>query len=261
MLIAIVTGASSGLGREYVRALDARKLDEIWVIARRRERLLALARETATPLRILACDLTEPAVLRVIEDELAKNHPIVKYLINAAGFGRIGRCSDIPMEELCAMIDLNCKAAVAITQMTLPYIPPTGKILEISSCAAFQPIPFLNVYAASKSFLLRYSRALRAELSPKGINVTAVCPYWIQDTEFIERAGGRGTSGHTRTFPFPQNCAEVVRRSLRGAEDNVGLVTPGLMPFLHHMLASILPHSLMMFFSTVFHGRSFTPRP
>ena len=253
MLIAIVTGASSGLGREYVRALDARKLDEIWVIARRKERLQTLAEETNTPLRILVCDLTEPAVFHAIEEELAKNHPIVKYLINAAGFGKIGSFADISTEELCAMIDLNCRAAVAITQMTLPYIPPTGKILEICSCAAFQPIPFLNVYSASKAFLLRYSRALRTELAPRGIHVTAVCPYWVRDTEFIAHAKKTKNPSYLSTFPFPQECAEIVRRSLRGAENNVDVVTPGLVPFLHRILSSLLPHSLMMLGSRVFH--------
>ncbi len=253
MLIAIVTGASSGLGREYVRALDRRELDEIWVIARRRERLQALATETATPLRILACDLTEPAVLHAIGEELAKNHPIVKYLINAAGFGKIGSFSDIPLEEVCAMIDLNCRAAVAVTQMALPYIPPTGRILEICSCAAFQPIPFLNVYAASKSFLLRYSRALRTELAPKGIHVTAVCPYWIRDTEFIPKARATKNPSYIENFPFPQECEDIVLRSLRAAENNLSVVTPGLMPFLHRVLSSLLPHSFMMVAGRIFH--------
>ena len=255
MLIAIVTGASSGLGREYVRALDARELDEIWVIARRRGRLQALAEETKTPLRILACDLTELAALQGIEEELAENHPIVKYLICAAGFGKIGGFADIPTEELCAMIDLNCRAAVAVTQMALPYIPPTGRILEVCSCAAFQPIPFLNVYAASKSFLLRYSRALHAELAPRGIHVTAVCPYWIRDTEFIAKAKDTKNSDYIRSFPFPQERADVVRRSLRAAENNLEVVTPGILPFLHRMLAGILPHSLMMTASRLFHER------
>ncbi len=253
MLIAIVTGASSGLGREYVRALDKRELDEIWVIARRRERLQALAEETATPLRILACDLTEPAVLRAIEEELAENHPIVKYLINAAGFGKIGSFSDIPTEELCSMIDLNCRAAVAITQMTLPYIPPTGRILQVCSCAAFQPIPFLNVYAASKSFLLHYTRALRSEIVSRGIHVTAVCPYWIEDTEFIAKAKNTKNSTYIQNFPFPQEREDVVRRSLRGVENNVEIVTPGLIPFLHRILAGLLPHSFMMAAGKLFH--------
>ena len=217
MLIAIITGASSGLGREYVHALDREGLDEIWVIARRKERLQELAEKTITPLRILACDLTEPAVLHAISAELEKNHPIVNYLINAAGFGKIGSFADIPTEELCAMIDLNCRAAVALTQMSIPYMPPTGGILNLCSCAAFQPIPFLNVYAASKAFLLHYTRALHAELLPKGIHVTA-------------------------------------RRSLEGLEKNAEVVTPGIIPFLHRALAGLLPHSIMMRASERFHA-------
>ncbi|MBR3457425.1 MAG: SDR family NAD(P)-dependent oxidoreductase [Selenomonadaceae bacterium] len=254
MLIAIITGASSGLGREYVHALDREGMDEIWVIARRKERLQELAEKTITPLRILACDLTEPAVLHAISAELEKNHPIVNYLINAAGFGKIGSFADIPTEEVCAMIDLNCRAAVALTQMSIPYMPPTGGILNICSCAAFQPIPFLNVYAASKAFLLHYTRALHAELLPKGIHVTALCPYWIESTEFIPHAKDSKNSSYIEKFPFPQDIALVIRRSLKGLEKNTEVVTPGIIPSLHRMLAGLLPHSLMMRASARFHA-------
>lgn len=100
------------------------------------------------------------------------------------------------------MIDLNCKAAVAMTQISLPFMKRGARVLQICSTAAFQPFPYLSVYAATKAFLYRYSRALRVELYGTGIRVTAVCPYWIKDTEFIGRAKKSSDSSYIHSFPL-----------------------------------------------------------
>ena len=195
-MIAIVTGASSGLGREFVRLLDrTEKLEEIWVIARRRERLEALQGEVKTKLRPLALDLGDRASVTELRMQLAAARPLVRVLVSAAGFARIGSCRDISLDESAAMIDLNCRAAVEVTQACLAYMREGSRILQICSTAAFQPFQYLNVYAASKAFLYRYTRALRVELARSGIIVTAVCPYWIKDTEFIGVAQGAGGNG------------------------------------------------------------------
>lgn len=189
MKIAIVTGASSGLGSEFVRQIRKQeKLDEIWVIARRKDRLMTLEKELRTHLRIITGDLTKPETLREIEAMLWKEKPDVRILVNAAGYGKIGSWRDIKRVDVDGMIDLNCKAAVAMTQISLPFMKRGARILQICSTAAFQPFQYLSVYAATKAFLYRYSRALRVELYGTGIRVTAVCPYWIKDTEFIGRA-------------------------------------------------------------------------
>ena len=174
MNIAIITGASSGLGRAYARLLDAEYLDEIWLIARREERLQELAQELRTSCRIFACDLTQPGVPAILQASLGERPDTeVRWLINAAGFGRLGYTTEIPLAEQLAMIDLNVKATVALTQLAIPFMSAGSHIMEIVSCSAFQPIPGLNVYAATKAFLLRYSRALGAELAPQGIIVSA----------------------------------------------------------------------------------------
>lgn len=193
MKIAVVTGASSGIGREFVRQLQYfyKDLDEIWVIARREDRLLDLRKEVQIPLRIFAGDLLKKSVYKDFYYELKRWMPNVRMLVNAAGFGKSGTFIDIAKEHKrlqTDMTELNCIALVRITQITLPYMCIGSRIINIASAAAFCPQPLFAVYAASKSYVLSFSRSLSSELKQKGIIVTAVCPGPV-DTEFFETAG------------------------------------------------------------------------
>jgi short-subunit dehydrogenase len=246
MNIAVVTGASSGLGQEFIRRLDAEKFDEIWAVARRKERLEALGKEIATRLRVLPYDLTDRKSFRELSALLAAEKPCVRVLINAAGFGKIGSWSDISLDDCDNMIDLNCRAAVDMTQIMLPYLPRGGRILQICSTAAFQPFQFLNVYAATKSFLYRYSRALRLELLPRGVKVTAVCPYWIKDTEFIATAKKTGNSSYVRSFPLASRTGLVAALALNDSSLGFAVSTPGLICTLHRIVAKFIPGEVMM---------------
>jgi len=165
MKIALVTGASSGLGREFVRQIaEQGKVEEICAIARRRDRLEALQSISAVPIRVLALDLTRPGDMEYLRNTLQDELPDIRILVNAAGMGRMGPTVDIPAKDNDAMIDLNCRAAVDVTDAAFPYLHPGSQVLEICSTAGFQPIPGLNVYAATKAFLLIYTQdaALRA---------------------------------------------------------------------------------------------------
>ncbi len=247
MKTAIVTGASSGLGSEFVRRIAEQEiLDEIWVIARRKERMEALKEQVSVPLKILPLDLTQQSALQEIQEKLKEESPDVQILINAAGFGKIGSWEDISLEDSDNMINLNCRAAVDMTQIVLPYMQTGAKILEICSTAAFSPFPYLNVYAATKAFLYRYSRALRVELRGRGISVTAVCPYWIKDTEFIQTARKSGDSSYIRHFPLASRQNRVVRRALADADLRLAVSTPGPVCLLHRISAKIIPAELMM---------------
>ncbi len=252
MEIAIITGASSGLGREFVFLLDREHLDEIWVIARRTSLLQELQAKTKTPLRLLSLDLIQRTSLDELQQLLQQAKPTVRYLINAAGFGKIGNYSEIPLPVLLDMIDLNGRAAIAITQSSIPYMTAGSHILEICSVAAFQPIPFFNVYAASKAMLYRYSRALAVELAPQKIYVTAVCPYWMKDTGFIPIAQQPQNSSYIRHFPFAAKEADVARRAWQSAKRKNTVVTPSFFAWLERCAAKILPHSLMMRLSILF---------
>jgi short-subunit dehydrogenase len=244
---AIVTGASSGLGREFVKRLDRTEhLDEIWVIARRKERLATLEKQIKTELRVLPFDLTDKGSFEEIGALLEREQPDVQVLINAAGFGKIGSYRDISRTDCDNMIDLNCRAAVDMTQTVLPYMKKGARILEICSTSAFQPFQFLNVYAASKAFLYRYSRALRVELFGRGIKVTAVCPYWIKDTEFIGTAQRTKNSSYIRSFPLASHEKAVACMALNDSRLGFAVSTPGVMCTLHRVVAKFIPGELMM---------------
>lgn len=120
--------------------------------------------------------------------------------------------------------------------------------MQICSTAAFQPFPYLNVYAASKAFLYRYSRALRVELFSRRISVTAVCPYWIKDTEFIGRARSEKKKSEIRSFPFASRQKAVARRAMRDTRLGMAVSTPGFMCSIHRVIAKIVPSEIMMGF-------------
>lgn len=179
--IAILTGASSGMGRELALQLAQwETFDEMWVIARRAERLEALKQEIPMPVRPISLDLTDPEALRHYRELLEAAGPNVGLLANVSGFGKFGRYDQIPLEDSMKMIDLNCKAVVAMTELTLPYMHRGAKILNLDSLSAFQPVPYINVYGSTKAFILSYTRALGRELRPRGIRVMSVNPGWVK---------------------------------------------------------------------------------
>ena len=175
--IAIVTGASSGMGREmvYLLADHFAALEEIWVIARRKDRLEELVGKVPVSLRILPFDLSDEEDLCMLSGLLKQEQPNVKILVNGAGYGKTGAAGTIPGSLSTGMVRLNDEALVAVTEMVVPYISGNSRIIQFASAAAFMPQPGFAVYAASKSFVLSYSRALAAELKKKEIYVTAVC--------------------------------------------------------------------------------------
>lgn len=188
MNIAIVTGASSGMGREFVRQLSGYvSVDEIWAVARRASALETLKAEASVPVRPIVLDLLEESSFTELEALLESEKPNVRLLVNAAGFGKFGAYRKIPVEDDCRMIDLNCKALLLMTRLCVPYMQPGSHILELDSLSAFQPVPYITTYAATKAFVLSYSRALNQELKSRGIRVMAVSPGWVK-TEFFDHA-------------------------------------------------------------------------
>ena len=190
MKIAVVTGASSGLGREFARQISARysKFDEIWLIARRTERLEEVADEIKLTSRVISLDLSSNDELLSLKELLEENTPDIKLLVNCAGYGKSGSFDELDYDEQLGMIDINCRALTAVTKLCLPYISSNSRIIELASAAAFMPQPDFAVYAATKAYVLNFSKAINKELKPKKITVTAVCPGPV-DTEFFDIAG------------------------------------------------------------------------
>ena len=161
MNIAIVTGASSGMGKEFVFQLSQYiKVDEIWAIARREDALNELKEQSCVPVRILPMDLCQSTSFHRLSSILEAEKPDVKLLVNAAGFGKFGAFQKVSLEDDSRMIDLNCKALVMMTRIVLPYMRAGSHILQLDSLSAFQPVPYITTYGATKAFVLSYSRAM-----------------------------------------------------------------------------------------------------
>lgn len=214
MKIAIVTGASSGMGREFVRQLSAYvQVDEIWAIARRQDALEALKAEAPVPVRPVVLDLLEKESFDKIRAMLEAEQPDIRLLVNAAGFGKFGAYHKTSIEEDCRMIDLNCKALLVMTRLCIPYMQPGSHILELDSLSAFQPVPYITSYGATKAFVLSYSRAMNRELKEKGIRVMAMNPGWVK-TEFFRHAFQSNSDSEVQYFDRLYEAADVVKTGL-----------------------------------------------
>ena len=245
MKTAIITGASSGMGRDFVLQLDKTgEYEEMWVIARREDRLKSLADETKTPIKPIPLDLTNEEDIKKYEALLKEENPDVTMLVNCSGYGKFGRYDQIPLEDCMGMIDLNCKALVAITQLTLPYMKEGAKIIELDSLSSFQPVPYLNVYGATKAFVLSYSRALNVELKPRKIQVMAVSPGWVE-TEFFDRATKTSETAVTY-YNVMYKSADVVKTALKDLKKGKDLSVHGFQVKAQVLLVKLLPHKLVM---------------
>lgn len=246
MSIAIVTGASSGMGKEFVIQLsEMKKFDEIWVIARRKDKLESLKSEVETPIFPISLDLTVPESFSEYGKALEEKKPDVGLLVNCSGFGKFGNYEQIPLAESMNMIDLNCKALVAMTEITLPYMKSGSNIVELDSLSAFQPVPYLNVYAATKAFVLSYSRALNKELKKRGIRVMAVCPGWVK-TDFFARAEATSSDAVTY-FNVLYKAKDIVKTAIKDLyKTKKDVSIHGLPVKFQVFLVKILPHGLVM---------------
>lgn len=248
MAIAIVTGASSGLGREYITAVIEQFpiVDEIWLIARRKEKLKEIAEQTPQKTIVaIALDLSSLESFDLFEKLLREREPEIKVLINAAGYGQCATFFTSDRTKQAGMIDLNCRALTVLTRICLPYMIEDSLVVNVASIAALAPAPRMSVYAASKAFVDSLSKALRQELLPRGINVISVCP-GPMDTEFFDVAyEPEGFSKKLDALPrvYPR---DVAVKSLKQGRRKKAFYTKGFTYKLYHVFSRILPESLLM---------------
>ena len=245
--IAVITGASSGMGRRFAETIEQYgALDEVWAIARRAPELEALRKTVPFPIRPLALDLTDRRSFAAYAEALAAEPVEVGLLLNASGFGKFRAVVDTPLEVNLNMTDLNCQAVVALCQLTAPYMPRGGQIINIASVAAFQPIPYINVYGATKAFVLSFSRALNRELRSRGVRVMALCPFWTRTAFFARATTEGGGESVVKMYVAMYEPEQLVQRAWRDARRGKDVSQFGFVARFQTALAKLLPHSLVM---------------
>ncbi len=253
MRIALITGASSGMGEVFARRIDQdeENIDEIWLIARRKNRLEEVAETLSHATRVIPMDLLSEENLRELERMLDEAEAQVGIFVACAGYGKIGNYEQISRLDSERMIDLNCKAAVDTTLIAIPRMRAGDRIVELCSTSSFLPLTHLNIYGAGKAFLLYYSRALRLELLPKGIIVTAVCPWWVGDTEFLgiarDNEANENTQQSVRHFIFPSKKENVVKMAMRASRRGRAVCTPGVICTVVRFFAKLVPQTTMQY--------------
>jgi len=243
--IAIITGASSGIGRQFAIDLDRdSRLDEIWLCARREDRLRELAESLSKPARILAGDITDKKWREQLLDEIKAERAQIHTLINSAGFGKFEAFCDLDCNE--RMVEVNCQALTAVTSLCLPYMKAGGRIINMASVAGFMPQYKGAVYAASKAYVISFSRALYQELKDRDITVTAVCPNPMK-TEFFEVSGIEIDANPIKKIGIEdveKVAAKALKRSDKGKDMSVCSLTAKTL----RVISRILPHRLVLWF-------------
>jgi short-subunit dehydrogenase len=247
MNVAIVTGASSGMGREFVLQLSQYvHVDEIWAIARRGDALETLKKEVNVPVRPISLDLCEKSSFDAMQKLLEEEKPNVKLLVNAAGFGKFGAYHKVSLEDESRMIDLNCKAVVLMTRLVLPYMERGSHILQLDSLSAFQPVPYITTYGATKAFVLSYCRAMNRELKGKGVRMMAMNPGWVK-TEFFNHAFQTNEGSEVQFFDRLYEAKDCVATGLRDLyRTKKDYSIHGLPIKLQVLAVKFVPHSIVM---------------
>ena len=260
--VALVTGASSGIGEAFARALGARGLQLI-LTGRDEIRLRRIAEQIAAEHRVrveqVAIDLSQPEAPEQLKAAVDRFGLVPDVLVNNAGAGLIGTFTELPLDEQLATVRVNVEALVALTALFLPAMLERGRggIVNTSSAAGLQPLPHYAIYGATKAFVNSFSQALWAEVRGRGVRVVAVCPGPVADTRFGERAGGSSLTkfpGLASRRQLPRE--EVVAQALRGLERRDPLVVPGLTNRLLAGLAGFVPRRLQLLVTE----RLFRPR-
>ena len=249
MKIAIITGASAGLGLEFLCQTPAiyPDIEEYWLIARRAEKLEDAAKKVSVKCRVIPLDLTKDESYARLNEALETEKPEVLMLINNSGCGFLGNVGDGELEKQTAMIDLNLKGLTAVTHMVIPYIPKGGRIINVSSIASFCPNARMTVYSATKAYVNAFTFGISEELKEKGITVTAVCS-GPMDTDFIYAGAIKGNS---KTFEVLPYCdpKKVAHGALLAAKKGRTIHTPRAFYKLYRVIAKILPTKLMVKFA------------
>lgn len=239
--IAIITGATGGLGHEFVKLLLNEDVDEILAIARNTERLSKLKENFGDKIVPYSCDLSQHESMSLIEGILRKDNPLVRFLINNAGSGKMGSYEEFSKDEIESHIMTHCTATAVLCSLCIPYMEKGSRIINMASQSAFQPVPYINLYAAGKAFVRSYSRALNVELKGTGIVSTVACPGWVR-TDLLEYE----RNGKQISFPGIAPPEAVARKTLEDSKKGKDISVYSSYVKYMHLLTKIFPQRLVM---------------
>ena len=239
--IAILTGATGGLGQAFLRELLREDIDEIWAVARNQKKLEEICSNFGNKVFPVLCDLSDEIEVKKLAALLEERRPNVRFLINNAGMARMGRIEAFSSDEISSTIEINCKAPTLICQYALPYMREGARILNISSASSFQPNPYIALYSATKAYLRSYSRSLNYEWREKGITCTAVCPGWI-DTQMLKKEH----AGRRMRFPGMVSPERVAVKALKDAKKGKDMSVCSLFVKYEHLWSKFMPQKWTM---------------
>ena len=238
--IAIITGATGGIGRVFVKKISQMDdLDEVWAVGRDKEKLDKLAGEDQKVVPIEA-DLGSEGV-GLIRDLITANAPDIRLLVNNAGTGYMGLFEKMEQRDVLAACKINCSVPSELISLALPFMNEGARILNISSASSFQPNPYLAIYSASKVYLKNFSRALNFELKSRKITVTAVCPGWV-DTEMLPRT----RNGMSIRYIGLIDPETVVKKALKDSARGKDMSVPGAFAAYFRLYSKIMPTKIVM---------------
>jgi len=251
MQIAIITGASSGLGNVFFEKVLERypMLDEYWVIARNENKLKELAeKHPQQRVRIVPLDLADPRNLDTFDHLLQELKPDIRVLINNAGFDKAGLFREMRLQDIYMLMNLNVMGTTMVSRLCLPYMSKGSYQIITGSIGSFAPLPWRAVYSASKAYVRFFARALHEEERKRGVNIMLLSPGNMNTAMF--RANASGEEGKLSFFPFLDLEKETVK-SMQKAEKGCAAYTPRIFYKLYRLLAKIVPSAIMVRFTSV----------
>ena len=240
MNIALISGASRGIGFEISKILDSYKLDELWLICG----VHLPVYEYRTKTKIFKFDLSSNEYMKELENALSQEKPNIRYLVMSAGVGYNGNLESLSSDEITKTLSINCTALTNIVRLCMQYLKEDSRIINIASGSAFIPQPGFSVYAASKSYVLSLSRALSKELKPKKIYVTASCPGPV-DTDFFSSL--KDVKEYKKKYLISPE--KVAKGTMKASKKKKAVFTPTFSMKLVHLISKIIPTSILLKFS------------
>ena len=245
MGIAVITGASSGIGREFAFKLrDMAGIREFWLIARNVARLEAVASELGCKCKIISADLTKQGGIEEYKSALLQERPEISFLVNAAGFGVFGAFDLLDESTVTDMIDVNVKATVLITHASVPYMMRGSRIIQLGSGSCFTPLPHFNIYSSSKVFVLHYTKSLNYELKPYGIRATCFCPGWV-DTAFLPKSLDAPGAYVPKSMKPLLDVSRVVTGCVKASIKGRAMYVTNWYTKMQHVLFKLLPDPIL----------------